>query len=409
MKITHLIAIACIFICTCVAWMVLGQTLTYRTQSAGTELDAEVTRNWGPPLKQSHPVFYYIAPNATRAKRFIQPESSQVDVALSYQPKRKGLLNYRAYATDFTATYVVKNPAPIAQVIYGTFKLPAGNARYDAFSLSIGGKITDKAPTSGSVTESMLLQPDESLTITVTYRANGMDSWRYEFDAQERVTHFQLEMTTDFEDINFPGDTVSAHEPRQREASGWRLKWEFQDVIGARAIGMDMPKLLNAGPVASRVAFFAPVSLLFFFAVLLIAAMTRGVPLHPMHWFFLAAGCFAFQLLFAYLVDLLPALPSFGIAAAVSLLLVTVYLWRVAGASFARVAAAAQFAYLVLFSYSFFFDGLTGITITVGAIVTLFLLMMHTARTDWTRVFAGTQASERREPTAASLEATSVQ
>ena len=392
MKITHLIAIACIFICTCAAWIVLGQTLTSRTQSAGADLDAEVTRNWGPPLKQSHPVFYYIAPNATRAKRFIQPESSRVDVALSYQPKRKGLLNYRAYATDFTATYVVKNPAPIAQVIYGTFKLPAGNARYDAFSLSVGGKVTDKVPTSGSVTESMLLQPGESLTIAVTYRANGMDTWRYEFDAQERVTHFQLEMTTDFADINFPGDTVSAQEPRGREGDGWRLKWEFEDVIGARAIGMDMPKLLNAGPVASRIAFFAPVSLLFYFAVLVIVAMTRGVPLHPMHWFFLAAGCFAFQLLFAYLVDLVPALPSFGIAALVSLLLVAVYLWRVAGGTFAKVAAGAQFAYMVLFSYSFFFDGLTGITITVGAIVTLFLLMMHTARTDWARVFAGVKS-----------------
>jgi len=31
----------------------------------------------------------------------------------------------------------------------------------------------------------------------------------------------------------------------------------------------------------------------------------------------------------------------------------------------------------------FFFDGLTGITITVGAIVTLALLMAFTAKVDW--------------------------
>ncbi|MEI9893993.1 MAG: hypothetical protein WDN28_08900 [Chthoniobacter sp.] len=38
---------------------------------------------------------------------------------------------------------------------------------------------------------------------------------------------------------------------------------------------------------------------------------------------------------------------------------------------------------MVLFSYSFFFDGLTGITITVGAIITLALLMAFTARVKW--------------------------
>ena len=36
-----------------------------------------------------------------------------------------------------------------------------------------------------------------------------------------------------------------------------------------------MPKVLNAGPVASRIAFFAPVSLLFFFAVMIILGMRR--------------------------------------------------------------------------------------------------------------------------------------
>ena len=59
------------------------------------------------------------------------------------------------------------------------------------------------------------------------------------------------------------------------------------------------------------------------------------------------------------------------------------YLWRAAGAKFAAIAALAHFAYMVLFSYSFFFEGLTGITIAIGAIVTLALLMSFTARVNW--------------------------
>jgi hypothetical protein len=148
-----------------------------------------------------------------------------------------------------------------------------------------------------------------------------------------------------------------------------------------------MPSVANPGPVASRMSFFAPVSLLFFFAVLILIGMVWEVKLHPMNYFFLAAGCFAFQLLFAYLVDLIPLSLAFVISAAVSLALVSGYLLAAAGRRFARVAALAQFAFIVLFSYSFFFDGLTGLTITIGAIITLALLMIATARVNWADKF----------------------
>jgi inner membrane protein involved in colicin E2 resistance len=146
---------------------------------------------------------------------------------------------------------------------------------------------------------------------------------------------------------------------------------------------MDMPKLLNAGPVAARIAYFAPVSLVFFITVLLLVGGLKGVPLHPMHVFFVAAGFFAFHLLFAYLVDLVPIYPSFAIATVVSLLLVGGYLRAVGGNALFQVALPAQVAYLVLFSASFFFDGLTGITLTICGIATLAWLMFLTAKVDW--------------------------
>ena len=116
--------------------------------------------------------------------------------------------------------------------------------------------------------------------------------------------------------------------------------------------------------------------------------MVWGVSLHPMNYFFLAAGCFAFQLLFAYLVDLIALPLAFVISALVSLALVSGYLFAAVGRRFAQLAAAAQFAYMVLFSYSFFFEGLTGLTITIGAIVTLALLMAATAKVNWADKFA---------------------
>ncbi len=113
----------------------------------------------------------------------------------------------------------------------------------------------------------------------------------------------------------------------------------------------------------------------------------KGIPLHPMHVFFISAGFFAFHLLFAYLVDLLPLIPSFTISAATSVLLVCGYLKAVGGKGLFKIALPAQTVYLVLFSASFFVDGLTGITLAVLGVVTLALLMFLTARIDWKIVF----------------------
>jgi hypothetical protein len=77
--------------------------------------------------------------------------------------------------------------------------------------------------------------------------------------------------------------------------------------------------------------------------------------------------------------------------------LVVSYLRVVAGTRFALVRAAlAQLVFLVFFSYAFFFEGFTGLTVTVGAIVTLFILMQATARVDWSRVFDGEPALRTR-------------
>ncbi len=46
-------------------------------------------------------------------------------------------------------------------------------------------------------------------------------------------------------------------------------------------------------------------------------------------------------------------------------------------------AMAWMILYLVLFSYTFMWEGFTGLSITVGAIMTLFVMMQVTGRLDW--------------------------
>ncbi len=122
---------------------------------------------------------------------------------------------------------------------------------------------------------------------------------------------------------------------------------------------------------------------------MVILGVLQAESLHPMHYAFLSAAFFAFHLLLAYLVDHVSMHWSFVVASATSILLVTTYLRGVAGARVAVArAGVAQLVFLVLFSYAFFFEGYTGLTVTIGAIVTLFVLMQSTVRVDWDRVFA---------------------
>jgi inner membrane protein involved in colicin E2 resistance len=201
-------------------------------------------------------------------------------------------------------------------------------------------------------------------------------------------------MRTDFDQIDFPAGTMSPSSS-QRIAGGWELVWRFDSLLTGRHVGMDLPNRPNPGPLTARITYFAPVSLLFFVTVMVILGVLRAESLHPMHYAFLSAAFFAFHLLLAYLVDHLPMAAAFAIASATSVVLVTTYVRGVAGSGFAVArAGAAQLVFLILFSYAFFFEGYTGLAVTVGAIVTLFVLMQATSRVDWAEVFGGERPRE---------------
>jgi inner membrane protein involved in colicin E2 resistance len=118
---------------------------------------------------------------------------------------------------------------------------------------------------------------------------------------------------------------------------------------------------------------------------MLIITKLRGVDLHPVNYFFLACAFFAFHLLFGYLVDRVSIGVAFTICSLVSISLTVSYLRLVVGWRFAAVESGfAQLIYLVLFSFALFNEGWSGLTITLGAIVTLFIAMQVTARIRWT-------------------------
>jgi inner membrane protein involved in colicin E2 resistance len=248
----------------------------------------------------------------------------------------------------------------------------------------------------GAIAVGIQLPRGDSATFEVSYRSQGLDQWRYILgnDVAE-VRDFHLVMKTDFEDIDYPGNTL-APGSRTADGDGWQLEWRYESLLSGFQIGMDMPKRLQPGPIAGEISYFAPISLLFFFAAVFLIVTIRGIDLHPVNYAFLAGGFFAFHLLLAYLVDHISIHLAFAVASVVSIGLVVSYLRLAVGIRFAtREAALAQLVYLVLFSYAFFFEGFTGLAITIGSVLTLFVAMQLTGRIDWTRVFAGEPGAVR--------------
>jgi len=396
MKSSHLFLSLAIVACTAVGWFVLGTAIKKRTTLSSQTMNSEVAGVWGPALVQEHPSAWFATPNVPGGKATLLPTKSDVSVDLASEPKRRGLFWHQTYFAKFAADYEFTNPTRIPQTLFLEVPLPADANGLRGFEFTVnesaeGGRSPNAA--NGRVQRAIVVPAGGSVPVHLAYETNGTDSWVYRFPEAGRISGFNLKMRTNYADINFPMGTGSPTD-RAEDGESWNLTWNYPDVLAAPNIGMDMPKTLNAGPVAARIAFFAPVSLLFFVTVVLLVAGLKGVSLHPMHVFFVSAGFFGFHLLFAYLVDLLPLYWSFGIATVVSLLLVCGYLRAVGGVTLLKVALPAQIAYLILFSFSFFFDGLTGIVLAVGSVATLALLMILTAKVDWSTVIQARSARD---------------
>lgn len=400
-------AIIFIFVCATIAWAILGASIFQRTYSLDSSLENQVAATWGAPQTQSPPVASYqktafkqVEVMENNRKIFRQEpetqtitlplESSRVNVDLNLSHRQKGLLWYSTYKVAFTGLYTFRNNSAEPNQINFSFNFPASQAIYDDLVVTADDQPLVLTNSQNTVSASIArLAPNQTVTLKVGYKSQGLNEWRYNFGSEvSQVRDFALEMTTNFKDIDFPANTLSPSE-KQPSAQGWKLNWNYKNLVSGYQIGMTMPEKLQPGPLAGRISLFAPVSLFFFFFLMFIITTMRGIELHPMNYFFLAAAFFAFHLLLAYLVDHISIHIAFAISSLVSIFLVTSYLRLVVGTRFAmREAAFSQFVYLVMFSYAFFFKGFTGLAITIGSILTLFVVMQVTGRMRWSEKFA---------------------
>lgn len=398
--IARVFAIFCIFGFTSVCWLALGAVMTKRSHEQARDTSESVADLWGVPQAQQAPTISIVRaahvptdevgpPSPSDPKSpTAQWDATTVGVDLTLDQRMKGLKWYALYDVAFDGTWRYVHQDQPATASF-KLQLPSSSGVYDGFAFLVNGQPQDVTPMNGAITMDFPVHTGETLTFSVRYKSRGEGMWRYEpSNGAGTLKSFELKMTTNFTDVDFPPGTMSPS-AKTAEGGGETLTWKFDQIVTGYGIGMVMPTLIQPGELAASLAFSAPISLFFFFLILSVLAKLRDLDIHPINYLFIGAAFFSFHLLFAYSVDRISPALAFGIASVVSIGMVTAYLRLVVSDRFAfREAAAAQLVYLVGFGLAHFLEGFTGLTLTVLSIATLFVVMLLTGRIKWSQTLA---------------------
>ena len=146
--IKRIAAITFIFLCTTVAWAILGATIFQRTYDSGSFSDSRVESTWGAPQSQSPPQASFdekVPKKETKTENGktietvtqetvttqLPLESSHINVDLNLEHRQKGLLWYSTYKVAFDGAYVFHNPTDKEQNVTFTLNFPTAQAIYD--------------------------------------------------------------------------------------------------------------------------------------------------------------------------------------------------------------------------------------------------------------------------------------
>ena len=300
-----------VFVLASFAWMVLGGVMSTRSVSQSADVRNKVEGLWGQPQTQMAPALSFEwtpmrdvthtevvkgvehttterVPMIETRKEDVTLAATRIDVDLHLDQRLKGLAWYSLYDVKFRGAWSYVHSSAEAGKLHLQFRFPDAQGVYDACTFVVDGAPQDLRPKDGVAEVTVPVVPGQRVEMVVAYKSRGLDSWGYVPSlGVGSLKDFALTMTTDFADIDFPGSSMSPSE-RARSDRGWNLVWRFDRIVTGHAIGMTMPTKVQPGVLAASLAFSAPISLGFFFVLLLVLGRLRGLDLHALNYLFVA-------------------------------------------------------------------------------------------------------------------------
>src|SRR5215203_879766 len=190
----RIIAITFIFICTSIAWAILGGTIFARTYDSGALSSDRVASTWGTEQNQAPPIATYKAPterneetleNGKKVIKTIKQElttplpleSSRIDVNLDLQHRQKGLLWYSTYKVAFSGVYSFRNPSDKEQTVEFLLPFPTSQAIYDNLSFTIDGNAVPLTSQQKSASAWVKVGAGKTAQLAVGYNSQGLNDW----------------------------------------------------------------------------------------------------------------------------------------------------------------------------------------------------------------------------------------
>jgi hypothetical protein len=263
LTVRRLFAVAFIFGCTALAWFALGASVVHRTGSSDYALSQAVTQLWGGAQRQAAPTVSHQLPRQVTeevietdeegrvTKRQVEKTiretisiplvRSRVRADLALEHRRKGLLWYDTYTVQFRGSYRFTVSEDVAGPVKVAFTFPSSDSVYDDFSFRVNGQ---EAPPADQLDRGVwiltAMEPGAEADVEIGYTSRGLDTWNYYFavGGVSTVRDFELTMTTDFGDFDFPPGTLSPTAKVQRD-QGWKLAWRFDNLVSGKHIGVD--------------------------------------------------------------------------------------------------------------------------------------------------------------------------
>jgi Inner membrane protein CreD len=270
-------AIIFIFLCTAVAWAILGATVFSRTYASNDHLKDEVSSSWGTAQSQTAPrAGFHVSVPSTRTTTDdsgrpvtisgnmdewvpLTLEKSRVNVDLHLDHRKKGLLWYSTYGVRFSGTYDFTNSTETPQTVTFILPLPAQQAMYDDLTLSVDGEQLSAMPGDKQFYAVAKVEPHKTAVFNASYHSQGLDRWEYDFGGgTEQVRDFQMHVASNLPTYDLPENTLSPTD-ETKTADGWQLDWKYKTLVSGFHIGIAMPEKLQPGPITGRISFFAPV------------------------------------------------------------------------------------------------------------------------------------------------------
>ncbi len=398
-------ALISIFVTTSIAWLVLGVVTSERSNTQSWALRSAVTDLWGADLRIAAPKLTFARIEAqTRTEQVTDDQGrvsthqitedvtirtaraaskTRIRLDVDDDVRRKGLTWFPLYDVALDGSWVYRHEGDKSGWLEIAWSFPQVDGFYDDFELMVDGEVQRPSGERGFAIQQAVV-PGQEVLISLRFASRGQESLIFQpSDGVSELEDFELVMSTDFADIDFPGGTLSPSD-RSRVGEGWELQWKFERMLTGKDMGVIVPSPVQPGELSSSMSLSAPFSLGLFMVWITALGLLRGIEVHPINHAFLAGAFFSFHLLFAYVVDHMPVEWAFALCSAVSVGLVVSYLRLVVSPRFALVEAGlAQLVYLVGFALAHFWDGMTGLTLTVIGIATLFVLMQLTGRIQW--------------------------